>query len=145
MSTWQNRDKMVREQWRDLRNDYPPRIRIARHLGSALRWAAFHLPNHLRLKWWSDGWSDGPLILASRATICRALGHCWDLVIPGAPRRGIGHMMMCETCSLWVHTDDLDAFHPGSRERRDLAAVGFELNDAAETAWCCYPTDRASA
>jgi hypothetical protein len=140
------RDKMVREDfYAAIRSEYPLRVRVAARLGGAVVAVAWvigkRLPHgryHELL--WGGGWDEGAIQRWVGRTICRHLGHWWELCgPPGSPSRNVGHTLFCTTCAMLASTDDLDSFEPGSRERRDAAALGCELDALCWTARYCHP------
>ena len=124
--------------------DQARRTAVSAAIGKASMWLLFRLPDRaIGAIQGDDHWHPRFNAMLG-AVVCRLLGHRWQLVASGSPPR-VGHMLMCETCTDLPNTDDLDRFLPGSRDRRDLAAVAAELDACWQVACFSVRTDRESA
>jgi hypothetical protein len=131
------RDRYMLEVAADLTREAPRRARIAARITAAVFTCIRALPD--RLTWRIFRGYDTALDRPLAALVCRPLGHSWILISAGDPRRGLGHLVMCCGCSRMCNTDDPDAFHPGTRERRDFGAYAFKLDAAYDTARYLHP------
>lgn len=147
-SEYRRRDRDIEATFRDLAKDtladQPRRTAVAAAIARFVLVAVNRLPGDLAYRVHGDDYWQSRVATALGASVCRVLGHRWDICVPGRPPR-IGHLLACSSCTAMPNTDDPDWFHPGTRDRRDFAAVGFELDHDWTTARCCHPASRYQA
>lgn len=131
-------DRTFRDLAKDTLADQPRRTAVAAAIARFVFAAVNRLPRDLAYRVHGDDHWQSRVSTALGATVCRLLGHRWDVCVPGRPPR-LGHMLVCSSCTAMPNTDDPDYFHPGTRDRRDFAAVGFELDHDWSTAGYCHP------
>lgn len=99
------------------------------------------LPEPLRWRLHGADYMDSRVSRTIAATVCRAFGHRWSVCVSGAPPH-VGHLLICDSCVGMPNTEDLDWCVPGTRDRRDLAAVAAELDRLWWDAVVAHPYPR---
>jgi hypothetical protein len=115
--------------------DQPRRTAIGAAIGESAYRLLHRFPDRIVEAIQGDDYWHPRFSTALEVTVCRLLGHRWELMTSGHPPRQVGHSLFCRTCTDMPSTDDLDRFRPGSRHRRDLAAAAYELNVCWYDAW----------